>query len=220
MELGERIDRLRETRGWTKKELAERLHLSPSMVSEWIRGVRDVTRENLEKLSDIFGVSVDYLLGRTDVPNPIAPAALSPHLPSGAFVRGKTRSIPVLGTIRAGTPILAAENVIGQEEVDVKIVGDNEADKSYFFLRVAGDSMAGARILENDLVLIHEQPSVENGEIAAVMIGADEAVLKRVFWRYGALVLQSDNPAYEPMVVKPEDVRIIGKVVRLLIEPK
>lgn len=87
-------------------------------------------------------------------------------------------------------------------------------------VRCKGDSMVGARIMNGDLVFVREQPIVENGEIAAVLIG-DEATLKRVYIKPNQVVLQPENPSFEPLVYVNEelnDIRIIGKAVAFLSE--
>lgn len=77
--------------------------------------------------------------------------------------------------------------------------------------------MVGARIYEGDLLLIRRQPTVENGEIAAVIIDGEDAVLKRVFNNGDQLVLQSENPNYRPIIVSVKNVRIVGKLKKVII---
>lgn len=118
------------------------------------------------------------------------------------------RKIPLLGTIACGEPILAEENLEGE----ALIPDDIDAD---FALRCKGDSMIGARILDGDIVYIRQQPTVENGEIAAVLID-NEATLKRVRLYPDHISLEAENPNYRPMVYWDEDmnkVRILGKAV-------
>ena len=118
------------------------------------------------------------------------------------------RGIPVVGRVAAGSPILAIENV--EEHVDLAREFD---DDDAFFLRVRGDSMTGAGINDGDLVLVRPQPRVENGRIAAVIVG-EEATVKRVFLRKNRIELRPENPAHRTMVYGPDDdVRIAGKVV-------
>ncbi len=122
------------------------------------------------------------------------------------------KRLRLLGEIACGAPILAE----GGEEAMIEIRTDLEAD---FCLRASGDSMTGSRIYDGDLVLIREQPMVENGEIAAVLI-KDEATLKRVYYypEKKRLILYPDNPSYTPLVFMGEelaDVRVIGKAVAL-----
>lgn len=123
----------------------------------------------------------------------------------------KTRVLPVVGRIAAGRPVLAVENIEDNIVLDKSIARWKDA----FILRVQGDSMIDAHIQDNDLVLIKPQPVVENGEIAAVVIG-EEATIKRFIKRKDHIVLKPANSAMEPVVLKKDNVRIIGKVVGVI----
>lgn len=215
MTLGQRIAALRGAKEWTQKELGVRVGVSRTTIAGWEQDTRAVKDDNLRRLADVFEVSLDYLVGRDIVPIPVEVAPATPPY-SAAWPLGSVVRIPVLGTIRAGEPFLADTNIEGWEEVPSAIVRDAD----YFFLRVKGDSMRDARILEGDLVLVRQQPDVEDGEIAVVMVGIDEACLKRVKKQNGHLVLWSANPEYAPMMVRSNDVRIFGKVVKVWFEPK
>lgn len=114
----------------------------------------------------------------------------------------------IIGTIACGTPILAEQNI----ECDVDIPEHIHAD---FALRCKGDSMINARIYDGDIVYIRSQPEVENGEIAAVEIDG-EGTLKCVYIFPDQVVLQAENPRYEPRIYKGAqlaDLRILGKAV-------
>ena len=120
-----------------------------------------------------------------------------------------TQSLPVLGSVACGEPIFMAE----EKEFYVDSTTAINAD---FVLIAKGDSMTGARINDGDIVFVHQQPEVENGEIAVVAID-DEATLKR-FYKYSddLIVLRAENPDYKDMVYTPEDhkdVRVLGKAV-------
>jgi repressor LexA len=120
----------------------------------------------------------------------------------------RPKRIPMLGTIAAGEPILAE----GHCEYYVEANQDVNAD---FCIKVKGDSMINARILDGDFVFIRKQPDVEDGEIAAVMING-EATLKRVYKMPGRIQLRAENPRFEPIYVIEEDhsdVKILGKAV-------
>ncbi len=122
------------------------------------------------------------------------------------------RRLPLLGEIACGVPQFAE----GGEESMIEVRTSVAAD---FCLRATGDSMTGARIHDGDLVLVREQPTVENGEIAAVVI-RDEATLKRVYYypEKKRLILYPDNPSYTPLVFtgsEIDEVRILGKAVAL-----
>jgi repressor LexA len=201
---------LREEHKMTKKQLAEILHVAPSLVSEWERGTRTVRTEHLVNLADYFDVSVDWLMGRD------APRSLSPHLPPGAWPLGSVVKVPVLGVIRAGEPLITEQNIVAWEEVPMDMVRDAD----YFFLQVSGDSMIGARIAEGDRVLVRQQAVVGDGEMAVVMVSGEEATLKRVHRRNGQVILASENPDYPPMLVPEGEAVILGRVVKVWFDPK
>ena len=119
--------------------------------------------------------------------------------------------IPLVGTIACGTPILATENLDGV----VTVPEDIDAD---FALRCKGDSMIDARINNGDIVYIRQQPTVENGEIAAVIVNDSEITLKRFFYypELNQVVLQPENPSFRPMIYMNEElahIRVLGKAV-------
>ena len=118
------------------------------------------------------------------------------------------RKLPVVGRVAAGAPILAVENI--EDRVDV---GELLSKKADFLLRVHGDSMTGAGILDGDLVAVRMQPEVAQGEIGVVIVN-EEAMVKRVYVRGRKVRLISENPAYEPMVLDAAstEIRIVGKV--------
>ncbi len=121
------------------------------------------------------------------------------------------KGIPVLGRVAAGAPILAVENAEEYVDIERELWGDDTDD--LFLLRVRGDSMTGAGIHDGDLVLVRSQPKVNDGEIAAVVIG-EEATVKRVRFRRNRLRLEPANKRYKPITVGPDDdVRIAGKVL-------
>ena len=134
----------------------------------------------------------------------------SPDIPSYPNIRPvETRRFPVLGSVACGQPIFMAE------EKDLYFDSSSTIHADYVLV-AKGDSMIGARINDGDIVFVHQQPEVENGEIAVVAID-DEATLKR-FYKYSddLIVLRAENPDYKDMVYTPEDhkdVRVLGKAV-------
>jgi repressor LexA len=121
------------------------------------------------------------------------------------------RDIPVLGRIAAGTPILAAEQIDEVMTLPVELVGNGPV----FLLEVKGDSMIDAGIHEGDLVAIHTQQDARDGEIVAALVDGEEATVKRLRRKDGKVILESENPSYEPMVFS-DGVELIGKVVSVL----
>jgi repressor LexA len=120
-------------------------------------------------------------------------------------------SLPVVGTVRAGSPQPAMEEIEGYFAID-----PGHRQGGAFFLRVKGDSMIGAGILEGDLALVRPQPTAANGEIVIALLDG-EATLKRFFREPGRIRLQPENPLLAPIIVRPGDGEIIlvGKVVGL-----
>jgi len=118
--------------------------------------------------------------------------------------------IPIIGRVRAGEPILAIENIEGYINLDRNLVSSG----GVFLLRVQGDSMIGAHILDGDFALVKSQPNAENGEIVVALI-EDEATIKRIFKKRDLIRLEPANPKMEPIVVKKGEkkVTIVGKVV-------
>ncbi len=123
-----------------------------------------------------------------------------------------SRMVPIVGTIAAGSPITAEQNVESVVPVPAEMVRNIEGA---FLLRVKGDSMTGEGIMPRDLVLIKPQKVARNSDLVAVMID-DEATVKRIQFEKTHVKLHASNPAYDPIVVKGEDAHIIGKVVGLL----
>jgi repressor LexA len=121
-----------------------------------------------------------------------------------------TLSIPLVGRVRAGEPILAVENVEGYINLDRGLVSSDDV----FLLRVQGDSMIEAHIQDGDFALVKPQPNAENGEIVVALI-EDEATIKRIFKKRDLIRLEPANPNMEPIIVKKGEkkVSIVGKVV-------
>lgn len=120
--------------------------------------------------------------------------------------------IPVVGRVRAGEPILAQENIEEHVTVDSRWIGGRSETSSHFALKVQGESMIGAGILDGDYVIVRQQPTASNGDIVVALL-EDEATVKR-FYREGEQIrLQPENPKMKPIIVsKQESVSILGKV--------
>ncbi|RMG59650.1 MAG: transcriptional repressor LexA [Deltaproteobacteria bacterium] len=117
--------------------------------------------------------------------------------------------LPLVGRVQAGKPVTALENREGELVMDRTLVGGEEV----FLLRVKGDSMEGAHILEGDLVLVKPQKEAKSGDIVVARLG-DEATVKRFVLEKGRVILRAENPSYEDIVVSPDDdFEIIGRVV-------
>ena len=219
----DRLKELRNKAGLKQSELGEKVGVSASTIGMYEQGRRSPDREMLIKLSNVFNVTLDYLVDNnnintddTDLFNLKGDVRFLKKVKDSDMVK-----IPVLGAIRAGLPLYADENIIDYEYVHQEelVMGEET-----FFLEVNGDSMINARILDGDRVRIRKQSYLENnGDIMAVRVNGDEATLKRVYRQQNGLVLQSENPKYAPMFFSKEDVEIlpveiIGKAIEVKIK--
>lgn len=194
--------------------LAKMVGVSESAVGKWL-SASVMPRPNIQlKIADFFGVERDMLFEKPSNFNKInATLSDNPHT--------RTQQIPLLGTIAAGAPILAEEHI--EEYIALSV--DVKAD---FALRVRGDSMIDANIFDGDIVFIHQQPTVENGEIAAVMlidpVTSDAvATLKRVYQTPNGMQLVPENRNYAPIIVNEdnyEGAKILGKATYYITEAR
>jgi repressor LexA len=125
--------------------------------------------------------------------------------------RDAVRDVPLVGQIAAGTPILAEEQVEDVFPLPQALVGNGPV----FMLRVKGDSMIDAGILDGDYVVVRSQSDARDGELVAALVDGDEATVKRLERRPGAVVLHPANPSYEPMTFT-DGVQVLGVVVSVL----
>ena len=133
----------------------------------------------------------------------------------GATAVEHTLRVPIVGRIAAGTPLFAAEHLDGQLVIDASLIGQERADSAavHFALRVKGDSMQGAGILDGDYVIVRQQPDADNGDVVAALLGED-ATVKRFYKEGDRVRLQPEHPTMEPLLVSSEQgVLILGKVV-------
>ena len=214
------------------KEAALKLGIPYTTYVNYEKGAREPNSEMLIEIANFYNTSIDYLLGKTDTridehvldivneigPEPLAKAgnirdairlqtqATNPFYPDNLIPTGFSPlpdmdTLPRVGRIACGEPILAEQNIEDYDSVP-------SSWRATFTLICVGDSMA-PRIQDGDLVAIRQQKEVENGEIAAVRIG-DEATLKRVYLSPGRMVLQPENPQYEPIVLVGEELRTVS----------
>lgn len=206
---GSILKNLRLSRNITQGELAAKLGISRSAVGMYETGGREPDFEMMEAIADIFNVDMDYLMGRSQVErkHPITPP--NSEIPPGFQPMPEMDIVPLVGRIACGTPITAEENIERMVCVPSKW-------HATFTLTCEGTSME-PRIHDGDLVAIRSQPTVENGEVAAVRIDG-EATLKRVYLHQGFIELRAENPAFESIILAKEEmstVTIEGKAVGL-----
>ena len=207
MSLHDDIKQRRIELGLTMADLAQLVGVSEATVSRWESGdIANMKRDKIVSLAKALHVSPSFIM---EWDEPETDDLVSSNKYNNVFPI-KTHKIPLLGDIACGEPIFASED----KESYVLAGTDIRAD---FCLRACGDSMINARIYDGDIVFIREQPMVEKGEIAAVIIN-DEATLKRVYYypEQNKIILNPENPAYEPFVYVGEElnsIRILGKAI-------
>lgn len=193
---GKRLLEVMQNNNDTTYSLAEFLHLSPSAISRYTTGDMAPKIPVVQAIAERYRVNPTWLMGTEGAEKHLANSAAH-------------KKIPIIGVIAAGLPILAEQHIEGSEYV-------SESSNADFCLRVKGDSMIGARILDGDLVFVRQQPDVENGEIAVVLIDGEEATLKRVYKLNGSVILHPENPNYQDMIFSKKDMKqvaIIGKAI-------
>lgn len=197
-----RLKELRKQRNMTQEALAALINVDRSSIGKYEgRSAVVPPADVLERIADVFNVSIDYLLGRQDRPD-------LPVSTGGVW-------IPVLGRVAAGIPIEAIEDVEDYEEISLDMAKTGE----FFALKIQGDSME-PRIKTGDVVIVKQQPDCDNGDVAVVLVNGLDATVKRIKKSPEGIMLIPTNSAYEPMFYSNEDVkklpvRIIGKVVEL-----
>ena len=204
---GARLRSLMEERGWSYEQLGEQLRMNPQTLNRYVLGQREPKIGTAATMALALEVDPLWLQGY-DVPRrPSAPEEPAPGQ--------REALVPILGEIRAGIPTLAVEQAEGFAPADVS---DPE---ECFYLRVAGDSMINAGIRSGDLVLLRRQETAENGQIVACLLDGEDATLKRFRVQKDMVILQPENPNYEPKLIPIKDfetgaARIVGVAIRLV----
>ena len=194
MDIANKIHALRKERKWTMKQLAEKVGTSISTISQWESSTTVPTYDKIVYLSKIF-----------DIP-------LSTLLDDEALIKNSI-SIPVLGKVQAGVPCEAVQEILDYEEIDRAL-----AIKGQFFaLKIRGMSMMPT-IRPNDVVIVQKQETVENGQVAVVLVNGDEATVKKVIRQENGILLIPFNSDFAPIFYSNEEIEtlpvaIIGRVI-------
>lgn len=198
-----RIKFLREEKGVYQKDLASLLGVTTPLINYYENEKRAISAKTASILADYFKVSIDYLLGKSDIRKqesnvfPLADEAVP---------------IPVVGKISAGLPILATENIERYEFAPSSMI---KQGYTYFYLVVNGDSM-NRKFNDGDIVLVQQQNDLENDEIGVFLID-DEATVKKYKTQNGLIILEpmSSNPIHTVQIYNPKEksIKIIGKVI-------
>lgn len=189
----EQIKKIRKEKGMTQLELALKLNVGTTTVSEWEKGTNTPRVDKLQELSEVFNVPISFFFTDTHIVDYVEKVVL-----------------PIYGEVSCGNGMAIFETTEEYQELPKEWTeGGN-----HFFLRARGDSMTGANIHEGDLLLVREQPIVENGEIAVVIIN-NQIQLKRVYRNNSTFTLVSENPEYPTKEYNPNidnHIRIVGKL--------
>lgn len=204
MAFAEKLKELRQQKGMTQSELAKLLKMQRSTLGMYETGKREPNFETLNMFANFFNVDMNTLMdmNNTSNQNPSSPV--------------RSIKIPVLGTVVAGIPLDAVENIIGWEEISPAMAATGE----HFALRIKGTSME-PRICEGDIVVVRKQEDIESGDTAIVLINGGEATVKKVKKTEEGIMLIANNMAvysphfYSNKEIEELPVRIIGKVVEL-----
>lgn len=205
---GENLKKLRKNAGLSQEQLGDILGISKSTIGMYEQGKRmPNTNTVLKELASYFDVTLDYLVGYPQKET----IYLDDDFERFNLRPVSHRKIPMLGNVACGEPIMSDVGYNSFSEAG----SDIDAD---FCVTAQGDSMINARILDGDIVFVRKQEMVENGEIAVVAINDSEFTLKRFFYyrELNQVVLQSENPAYKPMIFTGEElnhIRVLGKAV-------
>lgn len=198
----ERFKKLLDENNAKSSEIAKATGIPPSTFSDWKVGRSRPKLDKIKKIADYFGVSHLWLSGDSN-------DAQSEDVGNKAF------KIPILGTVIAGIPISAVEEIIGWEEISPKLTSQGD----YFALKIKGDSMSPT-MDAGDVVIVKKQQDINSGDIAIVCVNGDEATCKKIIKHKDGISLMSLNPKYEPMYYDKNDIvskpiHIIGRVVEL-----
>lgn len=201
-----RLKQLRNEKKINQRELANFLKVAPSTISMYESGQREPNFEVLESLADFFNVDLNYLLGKSDKTTKLM-------LENEQKLQGL--KIPVLGTVAAGIPISAVEDILDYEEVPQSWENQGE----FFALKIKGDSME-PKIDDGDVVIVRQQSDANSGDTVIALVNGDDATCKKLQKTENGIMLVSTNPNYLPMFFTNEEivtkpVVILGKVVEL-----
>ncbi|MGG3893138.1 transcriptional repressor LexA [Geobacillus stearothermophilus] len=197
--IGKNIEKYRKLKGISAEELGNRVGLTKKTIRRYETGEIRIINDRVLAIADALDIDPADLYEGTDI----------------VEFTDEVDKLPIVGAISCGNGNIAYEAIEGYEEVPKSWIRGGK----YFFLRAKGDSMINARIMDGDLLLIRRQDDVENGDIAAVLIDG-EAVLKRVYKTDDTIILQSENPAYKPIILRKDDmknIRIIGKLKKVVL---
>lgn len=218
MTLGELIAKYRKEQGLSLSDFAALVGASKGYIHILERQVNPSTgkppiprTQMLTSIANVMGIELGKLLELIDDNSPETTVDID-----DTFISRKKRTIPVLGSVIAGVPIDAIEDIVDYEEIGEDIL---KTGTEFFGLKVKGNSMY-PMLLEGDTLIIKKQSDCENGNIAVVLVNGNEATVKKVVKHENGIILQPINPAYDPISFTKKEInklpiKILGIVVEL-----
>jgi repressor LexA len=191
----------------TVYKVAKETKISNSTFTDWKNGRSYPKADKLVRIADYFNISLDGVFGRQ----------LEKSSDIAGYMSVKARKmVPVIGEIRAGSPIITDETLLGYEFADISNVDD------YFYLKVRGDSMKDCGIIDGCLVLFHKQAYAESGDIVACLVDGNSATIKRFHQNGKSILLKPENEKYSPLKLSTDDfesgsARILGVAAEVKI---
>ena len=204
MAINNKIKQLRTSRKWSQETLARKVgYADKTAIAKIEKGLIDLPQSKIKAFSDVFNVSISYLIDDEETTN------VRTHNRSDHFV-----TVPVFGTIRAGIPEEAVEDIIDYIDVEV-----SSSYGEYLGLEIKGDSMS-PDFIDGDYIILKKQSDCESGDLAAVLVNGNEATFKKIKKLKDGVMLIPLNSAYETMFYSNKDivnlpVTIIGVLVEM-----
>lgn len=186
---------------WTQKYVAEKIGMARTTYTAYENGTKMPPPDTINNIAILLDVSNDYLMGRTNVSNS--------HIAKPELSKEYFAYLPVVAEIACNLPLFTEDEIIEYFPAEKELLDEGE----FVWLKSKGDSMVNAGIRDGSKVLIRLQPIVENGEIAAVCIDSNNAILKKVYFSGEDITLVSENPSYADQVYSKERIVIKGKAV-------
>ena len=175
--------------------------ISAVTFADWKSGRSTPKADKLKRIAEYFGVSLDALMDGSPTP----------------LRNSREKKVPIIGEIRAGSPIITNETLLGYERAEV------DDSEEYFYLKVQGDSMKNIGMVNGSLVLFHKQQYAENGDVVACLVGGESATVKRFRRTHKQIELLPENEDYEPIHLSTDDfesgdARILGVALEVKIK--
>ena len=202
-----KFDELLRAHGTSVYRVSKATGISASTFTDWKNGRSVPKADKMKRIADFFGVTLDALLGS---------GSTESELSGYTSVRSR-KMVAIIGEIRAGSPIITNESLLGYEFADIDDVDE------YFFLKVCGDSMKNIGMVDGSLVLFRKQQYASEGDIVACLVGGDSATVKRFSKNRKTVLLLPENEDYEPIKLSTDDfesgeARILGVALEVKIK--